>query len=93
MGHTTSISDYELERGDGPPPEPCVDVDEVPAEKDTKTGKSKSKTAKPEEEVEEVDVEALTVAELRAQLDELGVEYASSDHKADLQDKLYDALG
>lgn len=78
MGHTTSISDYELERGDGPPPCEGVDIE----------GQAENVV-----EVEEVDVEALTVAELRAQLDELGVEYASNDHKADLQEKLYAALG
>jgi hypothetical protein len=27
MGHTTSISDYELERGDGPPPCEGVDIE------------------------------------------------------------------
>jgi len=36
---------------------------------------------------------APSVVELQAQLDELGVEYSGSDRKADLQEKLYDALG
>lgn len=28
MGHTTSISEYELERGDGPPPCEGYDIEE-----------------------------------------------------------------
>jgi len=92
MGHTTSISEYELARGDGPPPCDCVDVEE-PAAKETKTKSNKPKSKKAAPEVEEVDVEALTIPELQAQLDELGVEYSGSDRKADLQEKLYDALG
>lgn len=97
MGHTTKISDYELERGDWI--QPCEGYDvEAQAESESKQSKSapkktQTKKTEPEEEVEEVDVESLTVEELRAQLDELGVDYAASDRKADLQEKLYDALG
>jgi hypothetical protein len=46
----------------------------------------------PEPVEREVDVESLTVAELRSELDALGVEHSHEDRKPDLQAKLRDAL-
>jgi hypothetical protein len=46
----------------------------------------------PVAEVREIDIEALTVHELKAELDALGVEYTADDRKDDLKALLYDAL-
>jgi hypothetical protein len=84
MGHTTSISDYELSRGDGPPPCEGYDVEaEAPAEKGAKSKAAKPKAAEPEPE-EEVYLEDLTVPELKEELDARGVEYPANARKAEL---------
>jgi hypothetical protein len=67
---------------DGPTEEEVVDEEE-PAEEFEEEA---------EEEAEGIDVESLTVAQLRAELDLLGVEHDAGDRKADLQQKLRAAL-
>jgi hypothetical protein len=97
MGHTTSISDYELERGDGPPPCDGVDI-EAPAEKSARQSKvvepepkpaakkttAKTKAAPQPEEEEEEPLEGWTVNELKDALDEAGIDYPASARKAEL---------
>jgi len=65
---------------DGPTEEQVADEEEPEAEPE------------PEPQAEVFDVESLTVAELRTELDSLGIEHTHEDRKADLQEKLRDAL-
>lgn len=75
-------------------PGPEVEPETEEEESEDEEAEEESEEAEPEAEADdEVDVESLTVPELQAQLDAFGVEYDRHDLKADLQQKLYDALG
>jgi HeH/LEM domain len=89
MDHT-SISDYELDRGDGAPPCEGVEV--------SSTGSMPDKAADDDEDQEEETDdeegwEAYTVAELKDTLDRWGVEYPSNARKADLIELAVEAEG
>jgi hypothetical protein len=95
-GELLAEADTEVDEVDGPTEEEVVD-EEVP-EPEPETEPEAEAEAEPEAEAEaepeaEVfDVETLTVAELRTELDSLGIEHTHEDRKADLQQKLRDAL-
>lgn len=75
----------KAEKGEAPAPE-AKKADTVEAAKATEKAAAKTTAAAEaqEPEYEEVEVEELTVPELKAELDAAGVDYPSGAHKADL---------